>query len=128
MKKVAGMLRLGLAQYRELETFAKFGTELDKETRKQLARGERTVEVLKQNLYHPMPVEDQVLIIFALTNGYLDDVKINNINNFEKELISYMHNSQKEIVHELSVTEDISEKLEEQITSAIVNFKKIFIQ
>ena len=86
MKKVAGMLRLDLAQYRELETFAKFGTELDKETKKQLARGERTVEVLKQGQYVPMDVEDQVLIIFALTNGYLDDVEIKDIAGFQQQL------------------------------------------
>jgi len=127
MKKVAGMLRLGLAQYRELETFAKFGTELDKETKKQLARGERTVEVLKQNLYHPMPVEDQVIIIYALTNGFLDDVEIKNISNFEKELISYMYNSHPEIIKELKSTKDISESLDKQISDAIINFKKIFV-
>ena len=127
MKKVAGMLRLGLAQYRELETFAKFGTELDKETKKQLARGERTVEVLKQNLYHPMPVEDQVIIIYALTNGFLDDVEIKNISNFEKELISYMYNSHPEIIKELKATQDISESLDKQISDAIINFKKIFV-
>ncbi|MCE5330067.1 F0F1 ATP synthase subunit alpha [bacterium] len=127
MKKVTGMLRLGLAQYRELETFAKFGTELDKETRKQLARGEKTVEILKQNLYQPMPVEDQVVIIFALTRGYLDDVEIQNIKNFEYELISYMHNSKKEIIRELSSSKDISEELEKQISDAVESFKKNFI-
>jgi F-type H+-transporting ATPase subunit alpha len=126
MKKVSGMLRLGLAQYRELETFAKFGTELDKETRKQLARGERTVEVLKQKLYQPMPVEDQVLIIFALTRGYLDDIEIKAVGNFEKELISYMHSSQKDIIYKLDSSKDISEELEKQITGAIENFKKNF--
>ncbi|MCX6384831.1 MAG: F0F1 ATP synthase subunit alpha [Actinobacteria bacterium] len=126
MKKVSGMLRLGLAQYRELETFAKFGTELDKETRKQLARGERTVEVLKQKLYQPMPVEDQVLIIFALTRGYLDDIEIKAVDNFEKELISYMHSSQKDIIYKLDSSKDISEELEKQITGAIENFKKNF--
>ncbi|MCL6087563.1 MAG: F0F1 ATP synthase subunit alpha [Actinobacteria bacterium] len=128
MKKVTGMLRLGLAQYRELETFAKFGTELDKETRRQLARGERTVEVLKQNLYQPVPVEDQVIIIFALTRGFLDDIELKFVNNFEKELISYMHNSQKEIMKELSSTLDISTELENKISGATLNFKKNFLQ
>lgn len=126
MKKVSGMLRLGLAQYRELETFAKFGTELDKETRKQLARGERTVEVLKQKPYQPMPVEDQVLIIFALTRGYLDDIEIKAVGNFGKELISYMHSSQKDIIYKLDSSKDISGELEKQITGAIENFKKNF--
>ncbi len=127
MKKVAGMLRLGLAQYKELETFAKFGTELDKETKKQLARGEKTVEILKQKLYQPMPVEDQVVIIFALTRGYLDDIEIKNIKNFEHELISYMHNLKKEIMREISNSKDISDETEKQLSDAVEGFKKNFI-
>ncbi|MCL5070001.1 MAG: F0F1 ATP synthase subunit alpha [Actinobacteria bacterium] len=127
MKKVAGMLRLGLAQYKELETFAKFGTELDKETRKQLARGEKTVEILKQNLYQPIPVEDQVLVIFALTRGYLDDIEIKTVKHFEHELISYMHNSKKEIMRELSRLNDITDELEKLISEAIENFRQNFI-
>ncbi len=128
MKKVAGMLRLDLAQYRELETFAKFGTELDKETRKQLARGERTVEVLKQGQYVPMEVEDQVLIIFALTRGYLDDIELKNIQRFEKEYLEYIHSVKPKIVDELVRTKDISESLEKQIISAIEDFKGGFNQ
>jgi F-type H+/Na+-transporting ATPase subunit alpha len=128
MKKVSGMLRLGLAQYRELETFAKFGTELDKETRKQLARGERTVEVLKQELYQPMPAEDQVLIIFALTRGYLDDVEMRDIKNFEKELVSYIKNTKPELVAEIYETKDISVELEKQLWTAIETFKKNFVK
>jgi len=127
MKKVAGMLRLGLAQYKELETFAKFGTELDKETRKQLARGEKTVEILKQNLYQPISVEDQVLVIFALTRGYLDDIEIKTVKDFEHELISYMHNSKKEIMRELSRLNDITDELEKLISEAIENFRQNFI-
>jgi F-type H+-transporting ATPase subunit alpha len=123
MKKVSGMLRLGLAQYRELETFAKFGTELDKETKKQLARGERTVEVLKQDLYQPMPVEDQVLMIFALTRGYLDGIEIKDVKNFEKEFISYMKGTRTDLVSMLSETKDISEELEKQLSAAIETFK-----
>ena len=128
MKKVSGMLRLGLAQYRELETFAKFGTELDKETKRQLARGERTVEVLKQELYQPMPFEDQVLVIFALTRGYLDDIDIKDVKNFEKELISYMRNSKTDLVENLSTTKDISEDLEKHLSDAIEAFKKLFVK
>jgi F-type H+-transporting ATPase subunit alpha len=123
MKKVSGMLRLGLAQYRELETFAKFGTELDRETKKQLARGERTVEVLKQDLYQPMPVEDQVLVIFVLTRGYLDDIEIKDVKNFEKEFISYMKGTRTDLVSILSDTKDISEELEKQLSAAIETFK-----
>jgi F-type H+-transporting ATPase subunit alpha len=128
MKKVSGMLRLGLAQYKELETFAKFGTELDKETRKQLARGERTVEALKQNLYQPMPVEDQVLVIFALTRGYLDDIEIKDVKNFEKEFISYMKSTRTDLICSLSDTEDITEELEKQLSAAIETFKNNFVK
>ena len=128
MKKVSGMLRLGLAQYRELETFAKFGTELDKETKKQLARGERTVEILKQDLYEPMPFENQVIVIFALTRGYLDDIEIKDVSIFEKELISYMRGTKKDLVESLFKTKDISEELEKQLAAAIETFKNNFVK
>jgi len=126
MKKVAGMLRLDLAQYRELETFAKFGTELDKETRKQLSRGERTVEILKQGQYAPMDVEDQVLILFALTRGYLDDLELNKLQRFEKEYLEFIHSASADIIEELRKTKDISKELEEKIISITERFKKSF--
>jgi F-type H+-transporting ATPase subunit alpha len=126
MKKVAGMLRLDLAQYRELETFAKFGTELDKETRKQLSRGERTVEILKQGQYAPMDVEDQVLILFALTRGYLDDIEIKKLQRFEKEYLEFIHSTGAGIPEELKKTKDISKELEEKIISITERFKKSF--
>jgi len=126
MKKVAGMLRLDLAQYRELETFAKFGTELDRETRKQLARGERTVEVLKQGQYVPMDVEDEVLILYALTKGYLDDIEINRLARFEKEFIEFVHTTASGIVDEMRKTKDISSELEQKIQGVIDKFKKSF--
>jgi F-type H+-transporting ATPase subunit alpha len=126
MRKVAGMLRLDLAQYRELETFAKFGTELDRETRKQLARGERTVEVLKQGQYAPMDVEDQVLILYALTNGHLDDREIAKLARFEKEYLEFVHNTAPGIIDELKKTKDISRELEQKIIEVIEKFKKSF--
>jgi len=126
MKKVAGMLRLDLAQYRELETFAKFGTELDKETKKQLARGERTVEVLKQGQYAPMDVEDQVLILFALTNGYLDDIEVKKLQRFEKEYLEFIHSSCADIITDLKKTKDIDEKLDQKIKNALERFNKSF--
>jgi F-type H+/Na+-transporting ATPase subunit alpha len=126
MKKVAGMLRLDLAQYRELETFAKFGTELDKETKKQLARGERTVEVLKQGQYCPMDVEDQVLILFALTNGYLDEIEVKKLQRFEKEYLEFIHSNCDDIMADLKKTKDIDEKLEQKIKNALERFKKSF--
>ena len=126
MKKVAGMLRLDLAQYRELETFTKFGTELDKETQKQLARGERTVEVLKQGQFMPKAVEDQILIIFALTKGFLDDVGIKAISKFENELMEFIHSSHPKIIEELKTTKDISDTLEQKMKDAISKFKTSF--
>jgi len=126
MKKVAGMLRLDLAQYRELETFAKFGTELDKETRKQLSRGERTVEILKQGQYRPMDVEDQIFILYALTRGYLDDIEINKLQRFEKEYLEFIHSTGTDMLEELKKTKDISKELEEKIISITERFKKSF--
>lgn len=126
MTKVAGMLRLDLAQFRELETFAKFGTELDRETKKQLARGERTVEVLKQGLYSPMDMENQVLILYALTKGHLDDIEIKNLSKFENEYLEFIHSSENTIAEEIKKTRDINEDLEEKIVNAINKFKEIF--
>jgi len=126
MKKVTGMLRLDLAQYRELETFTKFGTELDKETRKQLARGERTVEILKQGQYKPMDVEDQVLIIYALTKGFLDDIEVKKLQRFENEYLEFVHGSHSDIIVELASSRDIDEKLEQKIQDALASFKKSF--
>jgi F-type H+/Na+-transporting ATPase subunit alpha len=126
MKKVTGMLRLDLAQYRELETFTKFGTELDKETRKQLARGERTVEILKQGQYRPMDVEDQVLIIYALTKGFLDDIEVKKLQRFENEYLEFVHGSHSDIIVELASSRDIDEKLEQKIKDALASFKKSF--
>ncbi len=123
MKKVSGMLRLDLSRYREVETFAQFGTELDKETKKQVKRGERIQEILKQDQYRPIAVEDQVLIIFALTHGFLDDVSVSGIKDFEKEFISYMHGSQKEIIDKISQKKDIDEELQEDLEGAIRDFK-----
>jgi len=88
MKKVAGTLRLDLAAYRELEAFAQFGSDLDKATLAKLERGKRTVEVLKQDLNKPIKVEYQVVIIYALTRGYLDDIPVKDIRRFENELYS----------------------------------------
>lgn len=89
MKKVSGTLRLDLASYRELESFAQFGSDLDPATREKLERGKRTVEVLKQDLHKPIPVEKQVMILYALTHGFLDDVEVKDIHRFEQELLNY---------------------------------------
>ncbi len=126
MKKVAGRLRLDLAQFRELETFAKFGTELDKETRKQLNRGERIIEVLKQRQYKPMAIADQIMIIYALTNGYLDDVEISELQKFELEYLEYIHHSYPQVLEVITRTGDFDDKLEKTIRKALEKFKEKF--
>ena len=127
MKSVAGTLRLDLAQYRELEAFAKFGSDLDKATLSQLTRGERMVEILKQNQYVPMDVEKQIAIIFAASKGQLDDLDIEEISDFETGLIEYLDanasDSLSSIVREGTISEETGEKLEKAISDFKVGFK-----
>jgi F-type H+-transporting ATPase subunit alpha len=126
MKKVAGRLRLDLAQYRELEAFAQFGSELDKASQEQLARGERMVEILKQDQYVPMSVEDQILIIFAGTRGTLDDFPVDEIKKFEKGLLEHVHTHHGHVISELAEKKDISDDLEKDIAQIIKDFKDSF--
>ena len=127
MKSVAGTLRLDLAQYRELEAFAKFGSDLDKATLSQLTRGERMVEILKQNQYVPMDVEKQIAIIFAASKGQLDDLDIEEISDFETGLFEYLDanasDSLASIVNEGTISEETGEKLEKAISDFKVGFK-----
>jgi len=125
MKQVAGRLRLDLAQYRELEAFAQFGSELDPATQRQLARGERIVEVLKQPQYRPMPVEQQVAIIFAVTNGFLDDVDVERIQAWEKGFHEFMAAQHSEIDEELRTRKALSEDLTARLRRAIEEYKAI---
>lgn len=124
MKKVAGTLRLDLASYRELESFAQFGSDLDEFTAKKLARGERTVEVLKQGQNNPLPVEHQVLIIFALTKGYLDDIPVQDINRFEEEFNHWAESNATELLNEIRETGALPDA--DKFDSAITEFKKGF--
>jgi F-type H+-transporting ATPase subunit alpha len=126
MRQVAGRLRLDLAQYRELEAFAQFAAELDEATQNQLARGERMVEVLKQGQYQPLPVENQVMIIFAGTNGYLDDVEVADIRQFETEFYDLVRASHPEIAAAIREEGKISEETEEKLRAAIETFKENF--
>ncbi|MGH7700388.1 MAG: F0F1 ATP synthase subunit alpha [Gemmatimonadales bacterium] len=123
MKQVAGRLRLDLAQYRELEAFAQFGSELDPATQRQLARGERVVEVLKQPQYQPMPVERQILIIFAVTNGYLDDVAVHDIRDWERGFLDFMAAQHPEIGEEIRTRKALSEDLTARLKGAVDEFK-----
>jgi F-type H+-transporting ATPase subunit alpha len=124
MKKVAGTLRLDLASYRELEAFAQFGSDLDKATQSKLNRGERTVEVLKQDLNQPLTVDKQVIIIYALTRGHLDDVAVTDIRRFEKELNLCLDQNRKQLCDEIRKTGNLP--ADEEIVAAISEFKKTF--
>ena len=127
MKAIAGTLRLDLAQYRELEAFAKFGSDLDKATLSQLTRGERMVEILKQNQYVPMDVEKQIAIIFAASKGHLDDLNVEEVSDFEAGLFQYLDANASEslasIVSEGSISDETAEKLEKAISDYKVGFK-----
>jgi F-type H+/Na+-transporting ATPase subunit alpha len=125
MKKVSGTLRLDLAAYRELEAFAQFGSDLDKATQAKLARGARTVEVLKQDLHQPIPVEKQVAIIYALTRGFLDDIPVEDIRRFEKEFFQWLDQNRQELLEHIRTTKDLPN--EEDFNKAIEDFKKTFV-
>ena len=127
MKKVAGTLRLDLAQYRELEAFAKFGSDLDKSTLAQLTRGERMVEILKQNQYVPMTVERQVAIIFAASKGHLDDVDIDKVGDFESSLFDYLDANASDQLKSISQEGDLSEDAGVALDKIISDFKNSFI-
>jgi len=124
MKKVSGTLRLDLASYRELESFAQFGSDLDPATREKLERGKRTVEVLKQDLHKPIPVEKQVMILYALTHGFLDDVEVKDIHRFEQELYAYLDAHENEAVKHIIETKDLPAT--EVMDEVIAAFKKTF--
>jgi len=126
MKQVAGRLRLDLAQYREMEAFAQFGTELDKATQQQLARGERMVELLKQPQYRPMPLEDQVLAIYAGVNGYLDEFPISRVREFEQKFLEHMKTHHPDVGKSITEHNEITGETEEQLKAALEEFKKNF--
>ncbi|RLB44349.1 MAG: F0F1 ATP synthase subunit alpha [Deltaproteobacteria bacterium] len=126
MKKVAGTLRLDMAQYRELEAFAQFGSDLDKATQQQLARGQRLVEVLKQPQYQPMTAEKEVAILFAGANGYLDQWPVEAIADYEKQMLEFMESKHPELLQEIKEKNDISEELEGKLKSALDEFSKVF--
>ena len=126
IKKVSGTLRLDLAQYRELQAFAQFASDLDESSRKQLERGQRMVEILKQPPYSPLPVENQVLIIYAGSKGFLDDTPLSAIGKFESELYPYIEARYPEIFEEIRNKKNIEKDLEEKIINALNEFKATF--
>ena len=126
MKQVAGPLRLSLAQYRELEAFAQFGSDLDAATQKQLARGARLVEVLKQPQYQPVPVERQVAIIYAVTNGYIDDVDLKQVRQWERDFLEYVANAPGNILEGIRTKKTLDADLTASLKAAIEAFKPLF--
>jgi F-type H+-transporting ATPase subunit alpha len=124
MKQVAGTLRLDLAQYREMAAFAQFGSDLDKTTQAQLARGARMTELLKQDQYKPMSVGDQVLIIYAGVNGFVDDIPVSKLREFEQDLLSYIIEKHAGIKSDLVNRKKIDEEFGEQLKQIITEFKK----
>ena len=126
MKKVAGKLRLDLAQFRELEAFAQFGSDLDENTRKQIERGRRTVEILKQDQYEPMPMQNQVAILYALTNGFLDDVAVEKVKAWENDFQKYLKSSAKEVLDLIAEKKELSEEVVKVLEKAIKEFKEVY--
>jgi F-type H+-transporting ATPase subunit alpha len=126
MKKVAGTLKLDLAQYRELEAFAKFGSDLDQSTQKTLAKGSRLVELLKQGQYSPVPVERQIVSIFLGTKGYMDSIPVGDVKRFEKEAMEFFEVKHNDIFETLKKEKAISDELENKIVNAAEDFLKVF--
>ena len=126
MKKVAGRLRLDLAQYRELEAFAQFGSDLDATTQRQLARGARTVEILKQPQYRPMPVENQVCVIYAVTNGYLDDVPVGRVRAWERGFHEHLESHDQDVLDGIREGKELTKEIEERLVAAIRTYNEVF--
>jgi F-type H+-transporting ATPase subunit alpha len=128
MKKIAGSLRLDLASFRELEAFAQLGTDLDAATQRQLDRGYRVVELLKQPQYRPYPVEQQIVSIYAGTKGYLDDLPVAEVAAFESQMLVYFRNTVPELLAEIRETGELTEELEEKLGRTIRDFKTVYAQ
>ncbi|RPH42124.1 MAG: F0F1 ATP synthase subunit alpha [Desulfobulbaceae bacterium] len=126
MKQVAGTLRLDLAQYRELAAFAAFGSDLDSATQAKLTRGERLVEILKQPQYQPLPMEKQVTIIYAGSNGYLDKLPVNTLANYERELFSYIESNDPTIFTDLQEKKEFTPEIKEKLNKALTSFGDTF--
>ncbi|OGS44747.1 MAG: F0F1 ATP synthase subunit alpha [Elusimicrobia bacterium RIFOXYD2_FULL_34_15] len=126
MKQIAGSLRLDIAQYNDLSSFAQFSSELDAATKSQITRGERLVEILKQDQFEPLIVEKQILIIFAGTKGFLDDIELSKIKKFEKDLFDFCEKNHPEIISDLIQKKEITKELETKLSDVLKEFKNIF--
>jgi len=128
MRQVAGTLRLDLAQYRELAAFAQFGSDLDAATQKQLARGSRMVEILKQKQYEPLAVEKMVVVLYAATNGFFDDVPEASIGHFERELLAYIEGKHHQLFKDIASQRELTDDLKRRVTTAVEEFKQVFVK
>jgi len=126
MKKVAGRLRLDLAQYRELAAFAQFGSDLDKSTQAQLTRGQRMVELLKQDQFVPMTFDRQVIVLFAGSQGHLDDVPVEAVRRFEKEFLAFIDGKYADVPATIQKERDLSDATQKKLTAAVQEFKAQF--
>jgi F-type H+-transporting ATPase subunit alpha len=127
IKKGAGKLRLDLAQFRELEAFVQFASELDEATKKVIERGLRLVELLKQEPYNPIPFEKQVIALYAGTRGYLDDLPVSAVRKFEKELYAYLDAEKQDLLQKIREVKDLTPEIEEEIKKTLEEFKKKFV-
>jgi F-type H+-transporting ATPase subunit alpha len=127
MKKVAGKLRIELAQYRELAAFSQFGSDLDKATQDKLAQGERIVETLKQDQYATLPVEEQVVILFSVINNYVMDIPVKDVKKFQKGLVEFIKDKKPEILKSIVETKQLSDETTEQLKAAIEEFKSSYL-
>jgi F-type H+-transporting ATPase subunit alpha len=128
MKQVSGTLRLELAQYRELEAFSQFGSDLDNDSSRRLEKGKRLVEVLKQDQYSPMEVEQQIVILYVAVNDFLSDIKVSDIKRFEREFLEYIDTHYREIEKSIIVAKTLTDEVKAMLEQAIVEFKKVFLQ
>ena len=126
MKSVAGKLRLDLAQYRALAAFAQFSSDLDPETKAQIERGKRMTEILKQPPYSPVSVEEQIVILWAGTNGFLDDIEVEKIRDFEKAFIQHLKLKEKKLMSEIAEKKELDEKLTKELEKVVQGFQKTF--
>jgi F-type H+/Na+-transporting ATPase subunit alpha len=126
MRQVAGRLRIDLAQYRALAAFAQFGSDLDRASQQQLARGSRLTELLKQGQYSPLPVEKQVLLIYAGTNGFVDDLPVESLKRFEEELYRFVENGHPKILNDIREKKQIDDDLKNSINAMLKEFKSRF--
>ncbi|HET7113242.1 MAG TPA: F0F1 ATP synthase subunit alpha, partial [Pyrinomonadaceae bacterium] len=126
MKQVAGTLRLDLAQFRELQAFAQFGSDLDRATQAQLARGQRLTEILKQPQYQPMDVEKQVLVIWSATNGYVDDVPVEDVRRFEAGLLKFVENSHPGLLADIAEKKSLTDEIKADLKQVLEDFKDMW--